>query len=701
MKKIVLAVWLIGYCAFAVNADQSIPVIRFAGSVPGEQIECEQPLYFWPDPHSTWELDFYSDAIEITCVHNDWISSNTIAGSACAISGFFELWPVLTVPWSYPDNYRLPFSIEMSTGAGLLVFPINDQIWLLALNSEQFYVEQHNNREQLPADKWQKYVLGEERVEIYHNDILLWPETDVMATSFGSYLERRSSTELYWQPAAIKTSIGTVIEVNLNLAIDNQQYVLLQFSGGLVPQFDLWTLDNHPIEVSAVKQGYIIRIPDLITKEQHTISGPVTASFANGEQQWIKAVRDKHQAVLPIEIERGWFGNSSKVVICAVADGKPAANYSFLLPDGDIARTDAHGRLVFVGEAGLKRIVSSNISNVVKWFDSGINETRYVYVDVSGTVAEKSLATVDLIYNSGLNLEFTLHSPQLEVLLGQKLTMRGRLQGLAFGGSIDREGTAWYVQTKPYFLSQSFRKDGWMWSQSGSNWQANYSANNHKFSVEIRNNLRQKPELKAMSLTNMDPWWNIRFTDKEILVETRICGKNVVLDYKDQSFSGLSIIGYYNDWQLDYSQEGIEVTGWLKNEYCRVNYLYSATNINTSLEVLLNGNKLNWSLLVNEQAGKLTAAVKTEVADNTWSASCISMFTGGGLLAELNTYYRLPVSNQIDVCINWIGQVSRQQLESIWDLAIVLENNRAAAKAGWNNKTGSYVQLGLSLVNWF
>ncbi|NMB38793.1 MAG: hypothetical protein GX994_04365 [Firmicutes bacterium] len=698
------------------NAGQTLqPVLSLAAAVPHEQVQVQCPLKIWINQTADWELTIDSHDLAVFYrLDNEWYQASAgIKGKAgSGIGEFLNLLFAFEIPWLSPGEYTRPLTIKMPQGSGLVIYPKTEQLWLLALGSNQYcLVDPVGHSYELPVNQWVKFSFSLEQVELYWQKHCIWPEKLENAQIYGLTKQVNrdfsSFSRLMWLQSSFSAATGAVFNVDLKIqAAEDLPYIELQFSEGLIPVFSKWTINDQPIIPHLVNGKYIVAIPDKLAAGSCTLSGTVLAGTSTKNQQSITAVYGKEQAKLTGQVIRGWLGDQGQVIVSVTENSKPAPNHLFFLPDGKTAKTDKNGYLIFTVKPGLHPIISCDNVGIVRWFDVGLNEIRRINIELCETKKSSGFIAWDFNLDSEFNWGLNLHAPNLKIGFNTKepLELAAKTKTVTFDYQRDGKKSKWELQYQPRKDNRRISYGSCIWTNCGTQWQGLLNRGDLVLTADFETAYKL-PRLSGFSIAKLKPYWKICVQNNRLLLETRYRDFFIKLRWQDDKPIDLIVAPIGRSWSLAFDSSSMGIKGILFKSLNQFQWQYQYNFDGCSQMDLSYVNSRQKAVFsIKRQAENVSAGLKTAVVygsvNEELSVSFAGMYVEKKILAELILHYRLALSKLCHLVVEWQNQYNSNVVTSFWGAGLTIGEKHMTAKIGWNQQSGSYFRLGVSLIEW-
>ncbi len=719
LLRIIVPVFIIcffGVCV-RINAGRILqPVLLLPAAMPYDQVQAQCPLQIWVNQTKDWELAINShDLTAFYLRDNQWYPVDArIKGTAGdGLGEFLNLLFAFKIPWLSPGGYTQPLTIKMPQGSGLVIYPQAEQLWLLALGNDQYnLVDPMGHYYELPANQWVEFAFSLEQVEIYWQTHRIWPEKSepdqISGLAHEVNRDFSGNERLMWHQNSFIVSAGAAFHADLEVeAVPGLSHLELQFSAGLIPQLSNWTINDQPIVMYPKNNRYLVVIPDKSAVGSCTLSGTVLAGVSTQKQQSIIAVYGQDEVKLTGQVTRGWFGDQGQVIIHVTKNGKPVPNHAFKLFHGRTATTDANGCLTFTVKPGLHRIISCDAAGIVRWFSVGLNEIRRINIELDETKMSSGFIAWDFQLASEFNLGFSLYSPDLEIGFStdEPFKLSAKTKTVTFDYQRDDKTSKWDLKYQPEKARQRISYGSCIWTKYGSQWQGLLNREGLILTADFVVDHRL-PQLSGISIAKLNPYWKVGVQHKQFSLETRYKGFIIKLkaqEHKPVSFS-LAPIG--KSWTFSLNPTDLSINGVLFTSSNQYQWCYKYCFDGCSqVDLAYKNSQQETVFFIKKQSENASAGLKTAAvygtASRELSVSFAGMYVKENLLAELMLHHRMSVSELYHLFVEWQGQYNNNVLTSSWGTGLIVGKNHMSAKVGWNQQSGSYFRLGVSLIDWF
>jgi len=686
------------------NQSHALPVLTLDTAVPGTYHVIAEPLYIWADPSTVCELRFAGDLLLYAAAADEWRPLTRLSSIDHNANQLLSLRLAMHIPWYGPGEYTQSFTFQLAEGNAIVIYPRQDQLWLLPLHSSEFSVTSAAGYWPLVPNQWVQFELHEP-IAVYFKQMQIWPQVDEIVENGSLIVPTNSITAastLRWPVSGFKAQVGRGFSVNLDIMTGIDETLILEFSEGLLPQHGTWSIDGQPLTLEKLQENqYRIHLPSSLSRGWYTIKGLVLASFAESAEQWIKARYGIEEAIFVGYITQTWFQEEAKVVVRVIHDGKPVAGHPVLMPNGKQAVTDSMGMLTFSVKPGLHRIISIT-DQQVRWFTAAPNQVCYLEIEIRDVQEQKSLVIWDIAYDSGLRWQLSMHQPHMYFTFSpdEDVQLKLTAQSWIIESFLSPEAISFQLQ--PLKTNSDIIKHygPWIWKNNKNQWEG-LLIDKHWVVVADLHTSQGNYSLSQLSLILADPHLHITARESQVTVSTKIADTIFGVNYQQGGSPKWFWAAANGQWRWQFGFNDFRLSGVIGRFTSVRWYCHCDTQAGTvQLGFLVNRQNHHCEFRLYHEPTNLSAQLRwqyyQQLANGQWSVCIDQLWSKQTLFSQVSVYRIFPLIPDVNMEIGWIGRYDCRKLLTSWDVGVCLNLERALYKIGWDQHNGIYAKFGVS-----
>lgn len=456
-------------------------------------------------------------------------------------------------------RHELEVGIELKGAQGILGLSQSKDYWVMPLNTKVASLKRKDGTiSSLPNYQWS--VVGEDDDILLADKPVVFKEKEEIVAGLTLGGSSASRKNLNFRPAEISLEAGKEGEVALILPGPQPPGELIFKAPSYLLLSSFWSLEGRQLELEHCPERdmWFLSLPPL-EQTMNVLQGKLQATLPTAKHVELAAYYGTEKAVLPVFLQKGWFGQDFLTSLEITEEGEARAGIPFLLPDGTIRSTDRRGRLIFTSQT-FGPILRVNDPRELIWMGpyTGVRK------EIKKTDGPLPNYLVPVFTWNG-NFSWRLIGKLEDMFIdteGSSDIIRGRVGSFQLAGRADML----QLSLAPY----EFSKQGWYWSEDHHKRLISWQEKGWGLELGLPKREFEKP---YFAFRFLQKGWNIRVSTEDVAlsydaerwrmggslnkrllwVKLKKAGLRLEMDRKEAKLIYRS--SRYGKWQLSYKKE--------------------------------------------------------------------------------------------------------------------------------------------------
>ena len=393
-------------------------------------------------------------------------------------------------------SYLWELQLELTDAHGVALLRLPEAAWIVPLNTGEVAVQRGEQMRVLSDGEW--FLLTDED-QVYCGGQLVLPTVPVVQAAALPEESGGAGTPLAWLGRGPRLEAGDETAVALQLQGPAPPSTLLVWGSAELQLSPFWTLDGEEVAAEHSKEGLRLHLPAL-PPGYHELRGTVQAGLPWVEKvSFLRAAWQGVEAVLELEIGRGWFARGDLQVIAVQGESGP-----LLLPQGRLGRVDGPAA---VSSSKLDLLLPLRNPWRPIWTGLPLSATMEWIVDVPEKEFSSFLVPI-LLWDEGLELRLAAGGDHW-LFYGDRESLR--LQW----GKVRVEGTPGEVSAS-FSAGEEARAGRWQWKRTPRGYEGTWQEGPWKWAFVLPSKDGAAP---ALSVDYRAEQWRLQLRPGDVRLE--------------------------------------------------------------------------------------------------------------------------------------------------------------------------------------